>query len=76
MARIDEPVDNRTDFSLANYKAFKTAAGKTLKSIIISFNVRLKPLSIGGVAELLSDDEMALDTLGDAENPSVIFAAM
>ena len=74
--QVDAPVKPEDDFALANYKAFKTATGKTLKSIIISCNVRLKPLSIGGVAELLSDDEMALDTLGDAENPSVIFAAM
>ena len=53
------------DFALANYKAFKVAAGKTLKSIIISCNVRVKPLSIHEVNELLQYDEMQLDTLGD-----------
>lgn len=53
------------DFALSNYNAFKVAAGKTLKSIIISCNVRLKPLSIREVRELLAYDEMELDTLGD-----------
>lgn len=53
------------DFALSNYNAFKVAAGKTLKSIIISCNVRLKPLAISEVRELLKYDEMELDTLGD-----------
>ena len=53
------------DFALSNYNAFKVAAGKTLKSIIISCNVRLKPLAIREVRELLKYDEMELDTLGD-----------
>lgn len=64
------------DFALSNYKAFKTAAGKTLKSIIISCNVRLKPLSIKEVSELLSCDEMHLDALGDESSKTVIFASM
>ena len=74
--QVEEPVRPEEDFALANYKAFKTATGKTLKSIIISCNVRLKPLSINGVAKLLSDDEMKLDTLGDPKHPCIIFAAM
>ena len=53
------------DFALSNYNAFKVAAGKTLKSIIISCNVRVKPLSIREVRDLLTYDEMELDTLGD-----------
>lgn len=64
------------DFALGNYKAFKTAAGKTLKSIIISCNVRLKPLAIQELRDLLKEDEMELDTLGDIDNKSVIFAVM
>lgn len=65
-----------SDFALSNYKAFKTAAGKTLKSIIISCNVRLKPLSIKEVKELLSYDEMQLDCLGDESVRTVVFASM
>ena len=64
------------DFALSNYRAFKTAAGKTLKSIIISCNVRLKPMSIAEVKELLSYDEMELDRLGDADRRTVVFASM
>ena len=37
------------DFALMNYKNFKVAAGKTLKSIIISCNVRLAPIATAGV---------------------------
>lgn len=53
------------DFALMNYKNFKVAAGKTLKSIIISCNVRLAPIATAGIRELLRYDEMDIDTLGD-----------
>ena len=75
-ARTGEPVRVEDDFSLSNYRAFKTAAGKTLKSIIISCNVRLKPLAIKEVSEVLSCDEMGLDTLGDPGRKAVVFAIM
>ena len=52
------------DFALMNYKNFKVAAGRTLKSIIISCNVRLAPIATSGVRQLLEYDEMGLDTLG------------
>lgn len=72
------------DFALFNYRAFKSAAGKTLKSIIISCNVRLAPLAIDKVARVLSgaldDDgeptgvcELHLDELGDADRKTVVF---
>lgn len=64
------------DFALGNYKAFKTAAGKTLKSIIISCNVRLKPLAIKEIRELITYDEMELDTLGDPNKRTAVFAIM
>ena len=73
---IGEATSPESDFALSNYKAFKTAAGKTLKSIIISCNVRLKPMSIAEVKELLSCDEMELDRLGDEGMRTVIFASM
>lgn len=62
------------DFALANYKAFKSAAGKTLKSILISCNVRLAPIAIGPVRELLSFDEMELDKLGEKDEKIALFA--
>lgn len=53
------------DFALKNYKAFRVAAGKTLKSIIVSCNARLGKIATGEIRELLRYDEMELDTLGD-----------
>lgn len=73
---VANPVSAEEDFALSNYKAFKTAAGKTLKSIIISCNVRLKPLSVKEVSNLLSYDEMRLDSLGDAGQKTCVFASM
>lgn len=60
------------DFALMNYKNFKVAAGKTLKSIIISCNVRLAPIATAGVRSLLEYDEMELDTLGEFANIGTI----
>ena len=59
-----------------NYKNFKVAAGKTLKSIIISCNVRLAPIATAGVRSLLEKDEMELDTLGEADTKTVIFGIL
>ena len=59
-----------------NYKNFKVAAGKTLKSIIISCNVRLAPIATAGIRELLSYDEMDIDKLGDPGEKAVIFGIL
>ena len=64
------------DFALMNYKNFKVAAGKTLKSIIISCNVRLAPIATAGVRELLTKDEMELDTLGDPDAKVAVFGIL
>lgn len=64
------------DFALKNYHDFKTAAGKTLKSILISCNVRLAPLAIKQVREIIKDDEMELDRLGDPDYKGVVFAIL
>ena len=73
---VANPMSAEEDFALSNYKAFKTAAGKTLKSIIISCNVRLKPLSVKEVFALLSRDEMSLESMGDAGQKTCVFASM
>lgn len=52
-------------FAVRQYKAYKLAAGKTAKSILISCSTRLAPFSIDKVLEITSYDEMQLDTLGD-----------
>lgn len=74
--RVGEPHDASEDFALSNYRAFKVAAGKTLKSIIISCNVRLKPLSVDAVSALIAYDEMELGLLGSGEGKHAIFASM
>lgn len=61
------------DFALSNYKNFKVAAGKTLKSILISCNVRLAPIAITEIREILKYDEMELDKLGDPDTKMAIF---
>ena len=54
------------DFALENYTNFKKATGKTLKSIIVSVNVRLAPFTAHEVRRLVSGpDQMHLDQLGD-----------
>lgn len=68
--------DPDEDFALANYKKFKVAAGKTLKSILISCNVRLAPIQTGQIRELLSSDEMELDKLGDDGSNMIVYAIM
>lgn len=52
-------------FALKQFKAYKLAAGKTAKSILISCSTRLAPFAIGEVLEITSYDELHLDKLGD-----------
>jgi type IV secretion system protein VirD4 len=44
---------------------FKLAAGKTLKSILVSAGARLAPFDIAELREITAYDELELDTLGD-----------
>ena len=52
-------------FALRQYKKYKLAAGKTAKSILISCGARLAPFDIAEVRDIMSYDEMGLDSLGD-----------
>ena len=52
-------------FAVRQYKKYKLAAGKTAKSILISCGARLAPFDIRELRELMSYDELELDTLGD-----------
>ena len=52
-------------FAVRQYKKYKLAAGKTAKSILISCGARLAPFDIAELREIMSYDEMELDTLGD-----------
>ena len=52
-------------FAVKQYVKFKQAAGKTLKSILISCGARLAPFDIKELRDLMEYDELELDTLGD-----------
>ena len=62
-----ESIERRKPDSVAvrQYKVFKLAAGKTAKSILISCGARLAPFDIKELRDLMSYDELELDTLGD-----------
>lgn len=52
-------------FSVRAYRKFRKGAGKTLKSVLMSCGARLAAFDIQEIRELLSYDELELDTLGD-----------
>ena len=52
-------------FAVRQYAKYRLAAGKTAKSILISCGARLAPFDIAELRELMSYDEMELDTIGD-----------
>ena len=52
-------------FAVKQYRKFKMAAGKTLKSNLISCGARLAPFDIKELRDLMEYDELELDTLGD-----------
>lgn len=56
---------NPLHFAVKQYKKYKLAAGKTAKSILISCGARLAPFDIEELRELMKEDELDLDTLGD-----------
>ena len=59
-----EQID-QTSLAAKYYKAFKQAAGKTLKSIIISCVVRLQSFMTPQVARLTGSDNINLASIGD-----------
>lgn len=65
--RLFEALEKKepTHFAVKQYKKYKLAAGKTAKSILISCGARLAPFDIRELRELMSEDELELDTLGD-----------
>ena len=61
-------------FAVKQYRKFKMAAGKTLKSILISCGARLAPFDIKELRDLMEYDELELDTLGDQK--TVLFVIL
>ena len=52
-------------FAVKQYKKYKLAAGKTAKSILISCGARLAPFDSKELRELMENDDLELDTIGD-----------
>ena len=52
-------------FAVKQYVKFKMAAGKTLKSILVSCGARLAPFDIKELRDIMTEDEFELDTMGD-----------
>ena len=65
--RLFEALEKKepTHFAVKQYKKYKLAAGKTAKSILISCGARLAPFDIRKLRDLMKEDELELDTLGD-----------
>ena len=65
--RLFEALEKKepTHFAVKQYKKYKLAAGKTAESILISCGARLAPFDIHELRDLMSEDELELDTLGD-----------
>ncbi|HFV2775193.1 TPA: VirD4-like conjugal transfer protein, CD1115 family [Streptococcus agalactiae] len=65
--RLFEALEKKepTHFAVKQYKKYKLAAGKTAKSILISCGSRLAPFDIQELRDLMKEDELELDTLGD-----------
>lgn len=72
---FDELAEKKPDhFAVRQYKKFVLAAGKTMKSILVSCGARLAPLDIEELREITAYDELALDMIG--EKKTALFLIM
>lgn len=62
-------------FAVRQYKKYKLAAGKTAKSILISCGTRLAPFDIAELREVMSYDELELDSLGERKTALFIITS-
>ena len=65
-----EPQPNH--FAVRQYRKFSIGAGKTLKSILVMAGARLSTFDIQEVRELMSDDELELDMIGDEKTALLV----
>ncbi|MBD5469130.1 MAG: type IV secretory system conjugative DNA transfer family protein [Lachnospiraceae bacterium] len=64
---------NPRHFAVKQRKKYKQAAGKTAKSILISLGAYLAPFDIPEVSELVSRDELHIDTYGNKNQKSILY---
>lgn len=70
----DTPPHSRSDsVALHCYHAFMAGAEETVRSVIITCQAALVNLVADDVKELLSEDELHLDTLGDPDQKQALF---
>lgn len=67
----DHTVMKMLDFATRQYRVYQQGPAETRLSVIISLGVRLAPLDMHDVREVLSDDDIALDRIG--EEPTALF---
>lgn len=60
----DETTMKVLDFACRQYRTFEQGAGETKKSIIISLGVRLAPLDMHDIREVIATDDMDIDQIG------------
>lgn len=73
---FDELAEHEPEhFAVRQYQKFKLAAGKTAKSILVSCGARLAPFDIAELRDLLSDDEMELDKIGEQKTALFIIVS-
>ncbi len=63
------------NYAVLQYLKFKQAAGKTARSIMITVGARLSRFDIKAVREVMSEDEMHLDDLGDEKSALFIITS-
>lgn len=59
--------DDPENLAVKQYDKFKMAAGKTLKSILISVSVRLQSFSLSDIIYLTSEDDFELEKFSDTK---------
>lgn len=61
-------------FAVTQYRPFTQGAGETKKSVIISVGVRLAPLQVGPVRDILATDSIGIDRFVTGDKTAIFLA--
>lgn len=64
---------NPQHFAVKQRRKYKQSAGKTAKSVLITLGASMAPFDIPEVRELVSDDELEIDTYGDKDQRTILY---
>lgn len=67
----DEAMVKMLDFATRQYRVYQQGPAETRLSVVISLGVRLAPLDMHDVRDILSSDDIALDRIG--REPTALF---